>query len=121
MPLICCKINLFLTWSSNCVVVSTPVASQVAAFTITDTKLSILIVILSTQDNANCFNNYNQVVKKQLAGININQYQECVTTRNPCLSYLIDPSFQGVSMVFVLLFENNANRTSCNRYFLSTV
>ena len=78
-----------MTWTSNCVIVSIPVANQVETFTITDTKLSVLIVILSTQDNANCFNNYNQVVKEQLTGININQYQECVTTRNPYLNYLI--------------------------------
>ena len=52
MLLINCEINLILTWSENCVVVSTVAANQGAAFTITDTKLYVLVVTLSTQDNA---------------------------------------------------------------------
>ena len=30
---------------------------------------------------------------------------------NPYLDYLIDPSFQGVNSLFVLSFENTADRT----------
>ena len=37
------------------------------------------------------------------------------------LDYLVDPSFQGVNRHFVLSFENNAYRTSYNRYFLPTI
>ena len=39
MPLINCEINLILTWSANCVVVSTNNANQNATFEITDTRL----------------------------------------------------------------------------------
>ena len=52
MPLINCEVNLILTWSANCVIVSTNVANQGAIFTITETKLYVPVVILSTQDNA---------------------------------------------------------------------
>ena len=52
MPLINCKVNLILTWSANCVIVSTNVANQGATFTITETKLYVPVVTLSTQDNA---------------------------------------------------------------------
>ena len=38
MPLINCEVNLILTWSENCVIVSTDVADQEAKFVITDTK-----------------------------------------------------------------------------------
>ena len=52
MPLTKWEINLILTWSTNCVIVSTTVANQNATFEITDTKLYVPIVTLSIQDNA---------------------------------------------------------------------
>ena len=52
MPLINCEINLILTWSTNCVIVSINIANQNATFAITDTNLYIPVVTLSTQDNA---------------------------------------------------------------------
>ena len=39
MSLINCEINFILTWSANCVVVSTNNANQNATFEITDTRL----------------------------------------------------------------------------------
>ena len=52
MPLITCEINLILTWFANCVIVSTAAANQNATFAITDTKLYVPVVTLSTQDNS---------------------------------------------------------------------
>ena len=51
MPLINYEVNLILTWSSTCVIVSTNNANQNATFAITDTKLYAPIVTLSTQEN----------------------------------------------------------------------
>ena len=51
MPLINCEVNLILTWSSTCVLVSTYNANQVATSAITDTKLYVPVVTLSTQEN----------------------------------------------------------------------
>ena len=51
MPLINCEVNLILTWSSTCVLISTNVQNQNATFAITDTKLYVPIVTLSTQEN----------------------------------------------------------------------
>ena len=48
-----CQINLDLNWSNNCVIVATVVANQGATFSITDTKLYVSVVTLSTQDNTN--------------------------------------------------------------------
>ena len=48
-----CEINLDLNWSNNCVIVATVVANQGATFSITDTKLYVSVVTLSTQDNTN--------------------------------------------------------------------
>ena len=40
---------------------------------------------------------------------------------NQYLDYLIDPSFQGVNRLFVLSFEDEAQRASYKRYDLRTV
>ena len=47
MPLINCEINLNLTWSTNCVIISTHVAKQNGTFAIIDTKLYVPVVTLS--------------------------------------------------------------------------
>ena len=52
MPLINCEVNFIFTWSANCVVVSTNFANQCATFTITETNFYVLVLTLSTQDNA---------------------------------------------------------------------
>ena len=53
MPLINCELNIIFTWSINCVIVSTNVANENATFAITDTKLYVPVVTLSTQNNWN--------------------------------------------------------------------
>ena len=40
---------------------------------------------------------------------------------NPYLDYLIDPSFQGVNRLFVLSFENSADRTAHTKHYHPTV
>ena len=52
MLLINCEINLILTWSINSVIASTNNANQNATFEMTDTKLYVPAVTLSTQDNS---------------------------------------------------------------------
>ena len=51
MPLINCEVNLILTWSSTCVLIVTNIPNQNATFVITDTKLYVPVVTLSTQEN----------------------------------------------------------------------
>ena len=52
MPLINCEVNLILTWSVYCAIIYTNVANQVSTFTITEANLCVVVVTLSTQDNA---------------------------------------------------------------------
>ena len=40
---------------------------------------------------------------------------------NPNLSHLVEPSFQGVNRLFVLAFENNAQRTGNKRHYIPNV
>ena len=51
MPLVNCEINLYLNRSMNCVMVANN-ADQATTFSITDTKFHVLVVTVSTQDNA---------------------------------------------------------------------
>ena len=119
MPLINCEITLNLNWSENCVIVSTNAAAQVTTFSITDTKLYASVVTLSTQDNANLPEQLKFGFKR---AINWNKYQTEVSTErvNRYLDFLINPSFQGVSRLLLLPFENEAQWTSYKRYCLPT-
>ena len=57
MPLINREVELNLTWSGNCVIIYTNIANQNPTFTITETTLHVTVVSLSTQDNANYYQN----------------------------------------------------------------
>ena len=48
MPLINSEINFILTWSAICVIVSTAVGNQGGTFTVTNGKLYVPVVTLST-------------------------------------------------------------------------
>ena len=41
--------------------------------------------------------------------------------QNANLNHLVEPSFQGVNRLFVLAFENDAQRTSNKRYYIPNV
>ena len=84
-------------------------------FAITDTKLYIPVVTLSTPDNAKLPEQLKSGFKRT---INWNKYQSKVLTENQYLDYTADPSFQGVHRPFALSFENIAVRTGHLRYFL---
>ena len=69
MPLINCEVNLILTWSSTCVITN---STGVRKFPITDTKLCVPVVTLSTQDNAELLQQLKSGFKRT---INWNEYQ----------------------------------------------
>ena len=61
ISLINCEINLILTWSSTCVITN---STGVGRFEITDTKLYVPVVTLSTQDNAKLLQQLKSGLKK---------------------------------------------------------
>ena len=93
MPITNHEINLILTWSDKCVLFND---TKATTFTITDTKLYVPVVTLSTQDKAKLFQILKSGFKRTL---NWNKYQLKVIIQmpNPYLDYLIDPSFQEVN------------------------
>ena len=120
MPLINCEVNLILTWSSTCVLVSTVDPNQSATFAITDTKLYVPVVTLSTQENTKFFQQLKSDFKRVT---NWNKYlsKPELLAQNPNLNHLDEPNFQGVNRFFALAFENDDDRTSYNEYYLPTV
>ena len=46
MPIIYCEIGLMLNWFEKCFLMTGKVGNKVPTFTITDTKISILVVTL---------------------------------------------------------------------------
>ena len=120
MPLINCEVNLILTWSSTCVLIASNSPNQNATFAITDTKLYIPLVTLSTQENTKFLQQLKSGFKRV---INWNKYlsKPELLAQNPNLNHLVEPSFQGINRLFVLAFENDNHRTSNERYYLPTV
>ena len=116
MPLINCEINLILTWSENCVLTSkaqrdkfigtgsdkNPQFSEInnptnATFKITDTKLYVPVVTLSTKDD-------NTFLEQLKSGFKWKKYRSEITnqTKTNYLNYLIDSTFTKVNRLFVL-------------------
>ena len=86
MPLINCEVNLILTWSSVCVLISTNIPNQAAIFEISDTKLYVPVVTLSTQEN----NKFLQQLKSGFKRvINWNKYlsKPELLAQNPNLNH----------------------------------
>ena len=102
--LIYCEVNLILTCSANCVIIYANVANQNPTFEMTETKLYVPVVTLSTQDNAKLLRQLKLGFKRT---INLN--------------HLVEARFGGVNILFVIAFENDAQRTSNKRYYLPNV
>ena len=137
MPLINCEQSLTLTWSENCVLTDIKTQTATAAqgnnpareiidaatnatFKITDTKLYVAVVTLSTKDDNNFLKQLKAGFKRT---IKWNKYRSEITnqTKTNYLNYLIDPTFTNVNRLFVLSFENEEDRTSFSKYYVPKV
>ena len=117
MLLINCEVNLILTWSKDCVITN---SEGEAKFAITETKLYVPVVTLSTQDNAKLLQQLKSGFKRT---INWNKYESNIKTfsQNRYLNHLINPCFQGVNRLFVLSFESEDQTKSHSTYYLPQV
>ena len=117
MPLINCEVYLILTWSSTCVITNSIGAGR---FAINDTKLFTPVITLLTQDNSKLLQQLKSVFKRV---INWNKYlsKPELLAENTNLNHLVEPNFQGVNRLFVLVFENDTQRTSHSGYYLPNV
>ena len=106
-----------LTWSSTYVITN---STGEGKFEITDTKLYVPAVTLSTQDNAKLLQELKSGFKRV---INWNKYlsNPDLLVQNPNLNHFVEPSFQGVNRRFLLAFENDDQRISTNGYYLPNI
>ena len=111
---------MILTWSRNCVIISSGDTHQNATFATTDTKLYVPVAILSIQNNAKLLQQLKSGYKRV---INWDKYlsKPELLAQNPNLNHLVEPSFQGVNRLFVLGYENDTQRTSAKGYYLPNV
>ena len=124
MPLINCNIYHELNWTKDCVM------STIAdtTFKITNTKLYVPIVTLSSKDNAKLVKLLEGGFKRPVSW---NEYQTKIETRdldnNNLAKFPLDASFQGVRRLLALAFENTDNgakkveRSTHTKHFLPRV
>ena len=76
MPLINCEITVDLNWSENCIIVATNIPAKATTFSITDIKLVVPVITLSTHDNTKLLEHLKPGFKRK---INWNKYQTKVS------------------------------------------
>ena len=106
-----------MTWSKDCVITNSTGGGK---FAITETKLYVPVVTLSTKYNEKFLQQLKTGFKKTISW-NKNGSSIKTFAQNRYLNYLINSSFQGVNRRFVLSFENENDRTSHSTYYLPEV
>ena len=86
----------------------------------TDTKLYVWVATLSTKVDNNFLEQLKSGFKRT---IKWNKYRSEMTnqTKTNHLNHLIDPTFIKVNRLFVLLFQNEEDRTSFSKYYVPKV
>ena len=119
MPLINCKIKLNLRWKKECVL-STDAGN--AVFIINDTKMYVLVVALTKEDNKDFIEQKNKGFQRSIYW---NEYKTKGVTENADANnfkYIsLDPSFQGVNRLFVMAYSSANDQPTRNgqqKYYL---
>ena len=122
MSLINCKIKLTLTWKKECVL-STDAGA--AAFIINDTKMYVPVVTLSKEDNKDFI---EQQIKGFQRPIYWNEYKTKELNSDAdanVFKYMnLDPSFQGVNRLFVMVYnrvDGQPTRNGQQKYYLPRI
>ena len=134
IPLISCEVSLELKWEKNCVedtstedrVVNAgpPVVRDngptVATFVLYDCKLYVPVVTLSKDDEIKLLTDLKSGFRGE---IKWNKYRSQMSTEvaNNNLNILIDPTFTNVNRLFVLAYENDADKQSYYQFYLPKV
>ena len=132
MPLISCEMTLILSWYKECILVGRAFRGPPAAaanriisptsakFEITDCKLYVPVVNLSAENDNNLLEQLKSGFKRSKKW---NKYMSQMSNQNKNnnLNYLIDTTFSNVNRLFVLSFENEDDRTSYSKYYVSSV
>ena len=98
MPLINCKIHLELNRIEDCILSS---ARDSAKFKITDAKLHVSIVTLSTKDNVNLTKQLSNGFKRSVYWNSYQTIPAKVINKETNIYGLLSASFHGVKRLFV--------------------
>ena len=123
MPLITCKVELSLTWYTNCVTI---IGNGTATtFAILDIKLYVPVVTLKTVENSKLSKLLDKGFKRSVYWnhykIFLKNYAE-----NENIRERLDASFEGVSKLFVLAYQHvddddYDNEKAFNKHFLPKI
>ena len=95
-------------------------ATTNAIVKITDTKLYVPIVTLSTKDENNFLEQLKSGFKRTIKW-NKSRSEMTNQTKANHLNHLIDPIFIKVNRLLILSFENEEDRTSFSKYYVPKV
>ena len=122
MPLINSKVHLELNWIENCILSS---VGNSAKFEITDAKLHVPIVTLSTKDNVNLTKQLSEGFKRFAYWNGYQTKPVKVIEKGNNIYELLNASFQGVRRLFVLAYviaaspaNGEADIKNNKKYFL---
>ena len=122
MSLINCKIKLNLTWKKEFVL---PTNVGDAVFIINDTKMYVPVSTLPKEDNKDFIEQQNKVFQRSIYW---NKYKTKELTENAntnVFKYInLDPSFQGVSRLFVMAYnraDDQPTRNGQQKYYLPRI
>ena len=99
-PLFNCKVHLELNWIEGCILSS---AGDSGKFEITDVKLHVPIVPLSTKDSANLRKQLREGFKRSVYWNNYQVKSAIVIEKGTNIYELLNASFQGVRRLLVLM------------------
>ena len=122
MPLINRKIKLNLTWKKECVLST---GDGEAVFIINDTRLYVPVVTLSKEDNKDFIEQQNKGFQRSIYW---NEYKTKEINEDAdanVFKYIkLDPSFQGVNILFVMVYNianGQPNRNGRKKYYLPRI
>ena len=100
IPWITCEINPSITGFAYCFSVAGTVTNLLPTFAMTDAKIYVAVLTLSSQGNAKLLEQLKSSFKRTN---NWNKYQSKrkAEARNQYLDYLINSNFQGVNRFFI--------------------
>ena len=122
MYLINCRNKVNLTWKKECVLST---GAGEAVFIINDTKLYVLVVTLSKEDNKDFIEQQNKAFQ---GSIYWNEYETKEINEDVdanVFKYInLDPSFQGVNRLFVMVYnrvDGQPTRNGQRKYYLPRI
>ena len=119
IPLINCKVELFLEQTENCLLSggenindagAVANAGTAATFKITDAKLYVPIVTLSVEDNAKLSNLLSKGFERSVYWNEYNVLSERNYNANAVIRDLIDSSCPGINRLFIFAYAQNAEQ-----------